>query len=158
MNNVFADVLGKSALVYLDDILVFSRTAEEHVRHLEEVLSRLRQHRLFAKLSKCSFSKPEVDFLGHVVGRDGLKVDPKKVAAVSVYPAPRDIKGVRSFLGLANYFRRFLQGHAATVRPLTNLLKGDVVFDWTPECQAAFDATKTAVRDVGTRQWLQRQT
>ena len=145
MNDVFAGILGKSALVYLDDILVYSRNIDEHVVHLEAVLRRLQDHQLYAKLSKCHFCKHEVEFLGHIVGRDGLKVDPKKVKAIVDFAPPRDAKGVRGFLGLANYSRRFIPGHSSTVRPLTDLLRDNVPFEWTAACQAAFDATKHAL-------------
>lgn len=144
MNDVFRDYLGKFVVVYLDDILVFSKSAAEHERHLRLVLQRLREHKLYARAEKCHFNKPEVEFLGHIVGADGVKVDPRKVKAVEDWPVPTSVHELRSFLGLANYFRRFLQGYSSLVRPLTDLLKNDagVVRDWDKAAQTAFDGVK----------------
>ena len=118
MNNVFTGLLGKSVLVYLDDILVFSKTEEEHLQHVKQVLEVLRNHRLYAKLSKCEFGKKELNFLGHVVSAEGIKVDPKKVEIVNNWPIPNSVHQIRQFLGLANYFRRFVQGYANLTRPI----------------------------------------
>ena len=117
MNKLFSKQLYKYVVVYLDDILILSKSPEEHVQHLREVLSILRANRLFAKLSKCDFNMPQVLYLGHVVSQDGLSVDPKKVATVRDWPVPKDIHVLRCFLGLTNYFRDFHtglchQGHA----------------------------------------------
>jgi len=139
MNKVFASKLGKTVLVYLDDILIFSKTAEEHLQHVREVLELLRQHQLYAKISKCRFMRTEVEYLGHLVGRDGLRVDPKKVASVNDWPVPTDVHQLRSFLGLANYFRRFMRGYASVIAPLTALTGKNVPFTWTPPCQTAFE-------------------
>ena len=100
---------------------------------------------LFAKRSKCQFNTAELDFLGHVVGADGVKVDPKKTAVVRSWPQPRDIHQLRSFLGLTNFFRRFVQAYANLMGPLTNLLRKSVTFEWSPACQTAFDGIKHAL-------------
>ena len=142
MNNVFHGQIGKSVLVYLDDIMVFSKTAEEHIAHVREVLETLRQHKLFAKLSKCQFGKQEVHFLGHVVNAQGIKVDPKKVEVVRDWPVPHGVHEVRQYLGLANYFRKFIQGFANTCRPLHRLLEKGKAFAWDSDCQQAFMALK----------------
>ena len=118
MNDVFKDMVGRNVLIYLDDILVYSQTPEEHLVHLRAVLERLRVHHLSAKLSKCDFNKPEVHFLGHVVSAEGVHVDPRKTQVVRDWPTPRTPKDVRSFLGLANYFRRFVMGYSKLVAPL----------------------------------------
>ena len=110
MNGVFKGLIGKSVLIYHDDILVFSKTEEEHVKHVKEVLEILRQQKLYAKLAKCDVGKSELTFLGHVVGAEGVKVDPKKIEVVKEWPDPRDVHNVRQFLGLTNYFRKFIQG------------------------------------------------
>ena len=132
MNNVFRGLLNKTVLVYLDDLLVMGRTKEEHLANLRAVLQRLREAQLYCRLQKCNFEQKEVDFLGHVVGQDGLKVDPKKVKAVADWPAPRNAHHLRSFLGLGNYFRRFLIGYAKVVAPLTRLLRKDAPWVWSP--------------------------
>jgi hypothetical protein len=121
MNSVFAPLLGRSVVVYLDDILIYSKTAEEHFAHLRQVLQILRQEKLFAKMKKCTFFEKETHFLGHVVGRDGIRADPAKIAAVQDWPVPQSASHVRSFLGLTNYFRRFIQGYAQLTHPLTDL-------------------------------------
>jgi hypothetical protein len=118
MNDIFQKHLGKFVIVYLDDILVFSKNAEEHKKHLEVVLEILRKEHFYAKMSKCEFNKDELNFLGHIVGAAGVKVDPAKTKAVMDSPVPRNVADVRSFLGLANYFRRFVQGYAKLATPL----------------------------------------
>ena len=132
MHQIFADLIGKTVLVYLDDILVMSRTPEEHVRDLREVLSRLQKHKLYAKLSKCEFNKAELKFLGHVVGRNGISVDPEKVAVIQKWPVPKNVKELQAFLGLANYFRKFIEKYSTVAAPLTALTSKDAAaaFDW----------------------------
>ncbi|CAI7770301.1 unnamed protein product [Closterium sp. NIES-53] len=142
MNDVFRDAIGQFILVYLDDILVYSKTEDEHMEHLKWVLGKLREHKYYARLWKCHFYKRELEYLGHVVGHNGLKVDPKKVAAVQEWPVPRDVGQVRSFLGLANYFRRFLENYSTIVAPLTALTRKGCVWEWTPQCQKAFEKVK----------------
>jgi hypothetical protein len=145
MNSTFADMLDKNVLCFLDDILVFSRTEEEHLQHLRVVLSRLRQQQLYAKLSKCAFMQREVEFLGHRIGADGLRVAPDKVSAVQQWPRPNNVKEVRSFLGLANFYRRFVQHYSRIALPLTELTKDKVPWLWGVEQQRAFDALKAAL-------------
>ena len=145
MNNVFTGLLRKSVLVYLDDILVFSKTEEEHLQHVKQVLEVLRNHRLYAKLSKCEFGKKELNFLGHVVSAEGIKVDPKKVEIVNNWPIPNSVHQIRQFLGLANYFRRFVQGYTNLTRPLTRLMNKDVKFSWDEKCQIAFTQLKASL-------------
>ena len=145
MNRIFAPYLGKFVLVYLDDILVYSKNPVEHVEHLRLVLQILKDNQLYGRLSKCDFFKREVLFLGHVADKDGLRVDPAKVEAVKAWQVPRDVKEVRSFLGLANYFRKFIQGYSTMVAPLTHLTRKDVAFEWSPDCHSAFEGVKHAL-------------
>lgn len=145
MSKIFKKQLGKTVLVYLDDILVFSKTPEEHLAHLREVLGVLREHEFKAKLPKCDFNKSELKFLGHIVGRHGVRVDEDKVKVVKDWATPTNLKQLRSFLGLANYFRRFIQGYSSLVAPLMALTGTKVPFVWTPECQAAFEGVKVAL-------------
>ena len=147
MNNIFTEkgYLGKFVAVYLDDILIYSRTPEEHLEHLNKVLEVLREHKLYANLEKCQFNKDELRYLGHVVGKDGIKVDPRKIAVIKDYPRPSTVKEVRSFLGLATYFRRFIQGFSALARPLHELTKQKEVWRWDALRQAAFDGLKEAL-------------
>jgi len=108
MNSVFADYLDEFVIVFLDDVLVFSRTTEEHKRHVRLVLQRLREHRLYANIKKCEFFQPKISFLGHVVSCDGIGMDPDKVQAIQQWPPLRTVGDVRSFLGLAGYYRKFV--------------------------------------------------
>ncbi|XP_054826969.1 uncharacterized protein LOC129324030 [Eublepharis macularius] len=110
MNDIFRDILDQFVIVYLDDILIYSRDASQHTRHVRTVLQRLRQHGLFAKLEKCAFHRPTVEFLGHVLSPHGIRMDPAKVEAVQTWQAPRSRKDVQRFLGFANYYRQFIPG------------------------------------------------
>jgi hypothetical protein len=149
MNDIFRDHgLNRFVAVYLDDILVYSRTPEEHVEHLRRVLQVLRDNKFFAKPAKCHFNKNELKYLGHIVGAEGIKVDPAKVAAVSDWPVPTSPGDVRSFLGLATYFRRFIQGFSTLARPLHQLTSKAAAigpWQWDDACQAAFDGLKAAL-------------
>ena len=142
MNRIFNKQLHKYVVIYLDDILIFSKTPEEHVQHLREVLSILRANKLYAKLSKCDFNMPQVLYLGHIVSKDGLSPDPKKVATVQDWPVPKDIHELNSFTGLTNYFRTFIQGYANRIMPLTKLKSPKRPFVWDEACQKAFDGVK----------------
>ena len=108
MNSVFMPELDKFVVVFIDDILIYSETAEEHEEHLRVVLSRLREHKLYAKFSKCEFWLKKVPFLGHVLSEDGISVDPSKVQEVMDLKAPTSVHEAQSFLGLAGYYRRFI--------------------------------------------------
>ncbi|GBG89705.1 hypothetical protein CBR_g49558 [Chara braunii] len=155
MNMAFAEFVNKTRLtqplinfcmiVYMDDILVFSKTHEYHVEHIEWVLHALKDAGFKVALEKSEFFLSEISFLGYIVTVDGLKPDPKKVAAVQEAPAPVTLTQVRAFLGLASYYRRFIKGFAGIAKPLTNLLKKEEQLIWTPECEAAFQALKEAL-------------
>jgi hypothetical protein len=142
MNNVFMDYVDKFVVVFIDDILIYSQSGEEHADHLNMVLQRLREHQLYAKLSKCEFLIDEVLFLGHIINKDGLAVDPKKVADTLNWKAPTDVRGIKSFIGMARYYRRFIEGFSKIAKPMTALLGNKVEFKWTQKCQEAFEALK----------------
>lgn len=142
MNSMFSAQIGRYVCVYLDDILVYSKNAEDHEKHLTEVLSILEQNKFYAKLSKCDLNRDELLYLGHIVGAYGIRVDPAKVSAVASWPVPKDLHELRSFLGLTNYFRKFIQGYSTRCRPLTALMKKSAQYVWSPECQAAFAGLK----------------
>ena len=142
MNDVFRPYLDEFVLVYLDDILIFSKDKDQHSRHLHIVLDLLRRHQLYAQPSKCQFFRDEVTYLGHIVGKGGLRVDPKKVAAVQDWTVPQDVGQLRSFLGLTNYFRKFLMNYSTIVAPLTKLTSKTSPWKWTKECQQAFIKVK----------------
>ena len=130
MNRVCQPMLDRSVIVFIDDILVYSKTREQHEEHLREVLSTLRRESLYAKFSKCEFWLREVQFLGHLVNQNGISVDPAKVKAVIQWEILRTPSEIRSFLGLAGYYRRFIQDFSKIVVPLTRLTRKVVVFRW----------------------------
>ncbi|KAJ9520145.1 hypothetical protein QJQ45_030070 [Haematococcus lacustris] len=150
MNNVFKPLINECVLVYIDDILVMSNTPEEHVQHLRQVLQLMRENKFYAKLAKCEFNKTQLAFLGHIVGSKGIAVDPAKVQVVKEWPTPRNLKDLQAFLGLANYFRRFISNFSSLAAPLTNLTSKHVAaaYDWEHFGGAeleAFNALKEAL-------------
>lgn len=114
----------RDCLIYLDDIVIFSSTFEEHLHRLEAVFTKLSEHHLKLKSSKCEFFKPKITYLGHVVSEEGIQADPEKIAAVKLWPIPKSTKQVRQFLGFTGYYRRFIKGYASLVRPLNDQLVG----------------------------------
>jgi hypothetical protein len=142
MNKVFMEYLDKFVVVFIDDILVFSRSEEEHEEHLRLVLQKLREHQLYAKFSKCAFWLKEVFFLGHIITDGGIVVDPSKVRDVLNWSPPKNVPEIRSFLGLAGYYRRFIEGFSKIVKPLTTLLEKGKEFKWDEKCQASFEELK----------------
>jgi len=138
MNHIFRPYLRKFVLVFFDDILVYSSSSlQQHVSHLSLVFSVIRDHSLVAKKSKCTFGISRVEYLGHYVSAEGISTDPKKVEAVQRWPTPTTVKELRSFLGLAGYYRQFIRDYALIAKPLTQLLKKGE-FCWGPEAKLAF--------------------
>ena len=132
-------------VVFIDDILVYSKNEEEHEQHLRIVLQTLREKQLYAKLSKCDFWLKEVFFLGHIVSAKGIKVDPAKIEAIVNWKPPRNVTEVRSFVGLVGYYRRFVKGFFVIASPLTKLLRKDVKFEWNDKCQDRFEQLKQLI-------------
>jgi hypothetical protein len=125
-------------VVFIDDILVYSRSEEEHKEHLRLALQKLRQNRLYTKLSKCEFWMKQVSFLGHDISTGGISVDPSKVQDVLSWSAPTSVGDIQSFLGLDGYYRRFIEGFSKICMPMTELLKKDKKFEWTSAYEASF--------------------
>jgi len=144
MNHVLSDVLDMGVLAYMDDILIYAKTEEEHDRLVQEVLRRLQENGLAVSLEKCVWKAQEVEFLGYMIGRDGIKMSNEKVEAVLSWKTPNSLTEVQSFLGFANFYRRFIQGYSRVARPLTELTKkGDGrEWSWTPEAEEAFQELK----------------
>ena len=142
MELVLAGLARDVCHVYLDDVLVFGKTLEEHNHHLGQVFERIRQAGLRLKPKKCRIAQTSVEYLGHVVSADGVQTDPKKLSAVEQFPTPTEVKSLRSFLGLASYYRRFVPGFSSVAGPLYALTKKDVSFVWSSECQKAFAKLK----------------
>ena len=130
-------------LCYLDDVIVFGRDISEHCERLETVLLRLREHNLRVKLSKCKIAAQQVAFLGHVISKSGIQPDPAKIAAVQQIARPQTIKDIRSFLGLAGYYRKFIPGFATVAAPLVRLTEKTSPFCWSDECETSFSRVKS---------------
>ena len=141
MNKVFQPFLRKFVAIFFDDILIYSKSMDDHLSHLSLVLATLQKHQLFAKLSKCEFCQESVDYLGHVVSAQGVKVDDRKIEAVLNWPLPHNITQLRGFLGLTGYYCRFVKGYACIAWPLTEMLKCNS-FHWTPDSERAFNQLK----------------
>jgi hypothetical protein len=143
MNEIFAD-MEDVMVVYINDLLIFTKTdnQEEHDKIVLEVLRRLEEHDLFVKPEKCSFRVKEVEFLGMTISAEGIKMNDDKVKAILEWPTPKTVRGVRSFLGLANFYRRFIKDYAQVARPLNDLTKKDQAFEWKDSQQTAFNTLK----------------
>ena len=145
MHQTMRPLLDECALVFLDDILIYSKTLEDHQRHVRRVLDALREQKLYAKESKCEFFKHEVEFLGHNVGRDGVRMMEDKVQAIREWPTPRSVRDVRAFLGTAGYYRKFIRDFSAIAAPLSELTKDSVKFEWAAPHESAFVQLKAAI-------------
>lgn len=139
MDIMFGPLLRKGVLVYLDDILIYSKTWEEHLHLLRQVLQLLQKNSYYCRLWKCHFAQTQIDYLGHVISSGEIRMDPQKIHAVSSWPVPQNIPEVRSFLGFTNYFRKFVQGYASLVGPLTDLTQKDKPWAWTENQHFAFE-------------------
>ncbi|KAL0552128.1 hypothetical protein IC582_011225 [Cucumis melo] len=142
MNRVFREFLDTFVIVFIDDILIYSKTEAEHEKHLRMVLQTLRDNKLYAKFSKCEFWLKQVSFLGHVVSKAGVSVDPAKIEAVTGWTRPSTVSEVRSFLGLAGYYRRFVENFSRIATPLTQLTRKGAPFVWSKACEDSFQNLK----------------
>ena len=141
MNQVFRPFIGRFVVVYFDDILVYSQSEEEHLDHLTQVMKVLEKEKLYGNLKKCSFFTQEVTFLGYIVTAQGIKVDESKIEAIRSWPTPSSIHDVRSFHGLASFYRRFIRDFSTITAPMTDVLK-QTSFKWNPKAQQAFEEVK----------------
>jgi hypothetical protein len=142
MNGVFKDYLDKFVIVFLDEILVYSKSEEEHEQHMRMVLQVLREHQLYAKLSNCSFYQDQFHYLGHIILKDGIAVDPEKIEAIREWLAPNNMTEVRSFMGLAGYYIRFIIGFSRITHPITSLKRKENEFQWIEKCERSFQQLK----------------
>ena len=145
MNSILQPFLRKFIVVYLDDLLIYSNSWEEHMQHLRAVLAKLREHKLYAKPSKCTFATPSVSFLGHKISGTTLSIEEEKVAAIKSWPVPKDSRGVRAFLGFCSYLRRFVEHYTQLARPLEVLTGKNVAFVWGKEQQQSFEGLQKAL-------------
>ena len=145
MMDIFRDILDVYVIVYIDDLLIFSASVDDHVSHVREVLRRLRDNRLYAKLSKCVFHSASVEFLGFIISGSGISMAADKVSSILDWPVPTKVRDVQSFLGFVNFYRKFIRDFSSLAAPLTELTKKDVSWLWSDICQNAFVALKDAV-------------
>jgi hypothetical protein len=142
MNEIFMEYLDDFMAVYLDDIIIYSKNWEEHLEHIKKVFEKLREANLKMKLKKCEFAMRNIKFLGHVVGKDGLKPDPDNIKKVKELKPPENLKDVRAILGLCSYYRRFIKGFSKIAKPINELLQKDTPLEWTEERNTAFEILK----------------
>ena len=133
MQDIFKRQLDKYVLVFFDDILIYSKNEEEHEKHVKEVLSILREHQLYAKMSKCTFFAKKVEYLGFIVSEEDIAVDPAKVQDIIDWPQPKNVKEVRGFLGITGWYWVFIKGYTKIAAPITKLLKKNAKIIWTQE-------------------------
>lgn len=142
MNSTLAPLLRKFVLVFFDDILIYSRSYEQHLDHLKQVFELLRAHEWKLKMSKCAFAQRQISYLGHIISGAGVATDPDKVTAVSSWPSPSNVRDLRGFLGLAGYYRKFVRNFGLIAKPLTELLRKNTIFHWTSVHEDSFQALK----------------
>ena len=145
MQKVLKPLLGVCATTYLDDMGIYGDTISDSLTHLQQTLEALKQHKLYANFRKCHFLLKRMEFLGHLVSENGIEVDPSKVSSISDWPRPTTVSQLRSFLGLVNYYREYIDHFAHRAGALTNLLSATVPFDWGPDQTRAFSDLKAAV-------------
>jgi hypothetical protein len=142
MNKVFMEYLDRFVMVFIDDILIYSKSESDHEEHLRLVLQKLRDNQLYAKFSKCEFWIDKVPFLGHIISNEGILVDPAKVKEIMAWSVPTTVKEVQSFLGFAGYYRRFIEGFSKIAKPMTSLLEKGREFKWDEKFQDSFEQLK----------------
>lgn len=145
MNVILEPLLRKCAVVFIDDILIYSKSWEEHLQHIRQVLTILQQNHFHVKLTKCSFAKQQLTYLGHIVSVQGVATNPSKIKTVKEWPQPQNVKDLRSFLGMVGYYRKFVPQFGLLSKPLTDLLRKGTVFVWTSATEASFQALKKAL-------------
>jgi len=145
MNHIFANLLRKGVLVFMDDILIYSSTLAERINLLQQVFDILRKHQFFVKLSKCTFAQQTMEYLGHTISAQGVSTELAKVQALQQWPIPKNLKEIRGFLGLTGYYRRFIRHYGLISRPLSDLLKKGVPYVWSIAAATAFTELKQAL-------------
>src|SRR5436305_1743269 len=139
VQDVLRPLLDKLVIVYIDDILIFSKTAAEHTEHIRQVLALLCKHNLYGKISKCKFFKHSVSYLGHIISNQGIATNPEKIEAIQAWPVPKLLKELQSFLGICNYYHHFVPHYSSIATPLTQLTHKDTPYTWTTQTQTTFN-------------------
>jgi hypothetical protein len=142
MNIIFSQYLDKFVLVFIDDILVYSKIEEEHEEHLRIVVQTLRKQKLYAKFDKCDFYQKKIQYLGHVISIESIAVDPEKIRAIMEWLVPKDVEHIRSFMGITGYYCIFIEGFSKIAYPIKSLQKKGTRFNWSPKCQESFNKLK----------------
>ena len=142
MHGIFHSFLDKFVLIFIDEILFYSKNVEEHKEHSWIVLEILRKHQLYAKFNKCDFFMEEIQYLGHVIFVEGIAVDPEKIKTIMEWKIPQNVADIRSFMGLFNYYRRFIEGFSKIAFQNTSLQRKGKIFKWMKECQDSFEKLK----------------
>ena len=151
MNSIFSKYLDKFVLVFIEEILVYSKSKEDNEEQLHIVLRVLREHQLYAKFSKCDFYKPQIQYLGHIISEKGIVVDPEKIKSIEYCPTPTSVTDIRSFLGLAGYCKNFIKKFSRIDCPMTTMQKKENKFLWTTKCKESFSELK----QILTTAWMQ---
>ena len=144
INDTLRPFLDRFPCAFLDDIVIFSRTKEEHTRHVKEVLQRLQERSLYVKLEKCQFYKKKIEFLGFILGRGYVGMDSVKIESIRTWPTPKSLKHLQAFLGFCNFYRRFIRDYSQKAVGMTKLLKKGVTFEWNDEAEKSFQELKHA--------------
>ena len=145
MNHTFADYITEGwFIVYMDDLLIYSSTLEEHHHHQQLILQRLHNTNLFLKISKCTFDATKIEYLGMIIQKQKVEMDPVKVQGISAWPTPTNVKDIKAFLGFCNFYCCFISHFATIAKPLTQLMRKDVPWTWGPMQKKAFEALKCA--------------
>jgi hypothetical protein len=142
MNGIFRNYLDKFVIVFLDDILIYSKSEEEHEHYLRLVLQVLRGHQLYSKLSKCYFYQKKIHYLGHIILEQGIAIDPEKIESIRRWRTPKNLSDIRYFMGLVGYYRSFIVGFSKISHPITSLQKKGTKFEWTLKCENNFNLLK----------------
>src|SRR5215212_5634613 len=148
MNHILQDYIGKFVAVYLDDIIIYSKTFEQHIDHVKQIFRALQTATLKIKIRKCFFFLPNIAFLGHIVGRNGISADPAKIEKIKTFPIPNNLKELRGALGLFSYYKKFVKDFSKIAKPLHGLLKKDIPFIWGEKQQKAFDFLKQRLMEA----------
>ena len=150
MNNIMHKYLDKFVVMFIN-ILIYSKIEEEHKKHIRIVLQELREQQLYAKFSKCDFFKDKIQYLGHIVTKEGISVHPKKIWEIEDWPVPKDVTDVRSFMGITGYYWRFIEGFSKIANPITSLQKKGKKFYWNSKCEESFKKLKTSLEEISTQ-------
>ena len=148
MNRVLRAYVDRFVMVFIDNILIYSKDQEDHDTHLRVVLETLRKEHLYAKMSKCKFWLREVSFLGHIISKEGIRVDPRKIEVILEWKPLRNVMKLRSFPGFSGYYRRFIKEFSMTVTSMRRLLQKNVRFEWSEKCQASFEKLKAFLTEA----------